>query len=428
MKTKFAIIFILGFFFVNAQKKEIICAENLAKVNDLIKINDFNAANPIWSDVRKKCPTLDETLYVSGEKILNYYIENAATPEEKEKAVRNLIGLYDEYDAFFPLNSQENQVKKAMLLYDNELGTSLEIYALLDKTFQNTPEKFTNPNALYTYFDLFYSQIKNIPIERQVDEIIAKYDAIISRINVASKKASASDISAYKNVAIGIDALISGIITKEKLVPFYQKNYESNKENTDWLENAASTLFSKNASADPLFLSIVTTLYKLKPTSKSAYYLGFATLSTTNRTASIKYFEQAAQLATVPAEKATIYYLAATTSSNYNKSETKRFILKATEALPSFGKGYFLLAQLYANSANECGKTPFEKKAMNYLASNTVLKAGKADPKLLEAANQQSDSFLKNAPTKAEIKLANLSGKKITFYCWINETIVVPKL
>jgi hypothetical protein len=102
--------------------------------------------------------------------------------------------------------------------------------------------------------------------------------------------------------------------------------------------------------------------------------------------------------------------------------------LKATEALPSFGKGYFLLAQLYANSANECGKTPFEKKAMNYLASNTVLKAGKADPKLLEAANQQSDSFLKNAPTKAEIKLANLSGKKITFYCWINETIVVPKL
>ena len=428
MKTKFVWVLVIGcIFFANAQKKEIICAEKLAKANEFLKVENFEEANLLWSDVRKMCPTLNEDIYKSGETILTYYIDSATTAEEKEKSVRDLMALFDEYDAYFPTNSQENQVKKALLLQDNELGTAEEKHQIFDNTFQKNPEKFTNPAALYIYFDLFYTKMKNNPNGIQVDEIIDKYGAILKQLDLASKKANQTDVTAYKTVKDGIDALLSGVITKERLIPYYQKNFESNSYNTDWLENASTTLFSKNASSDPLFLTIVSALHKLKPSSKSAYYMGFAILATTNRTASLKYFEQAAILAIDPNEKANSYYLAATTSTNYNKSETKRYIIKAVEALPTFGKGYFLLAQLYANSAKECGKTPFEIKAIHYLASETVLKAGEADVKLKEAAMQQSIQYLKKAPSSAEIKLAKLAGKKITFYCWINESIVVPK-
>jgi hypothetical protein len=428
MKTKFTcVLMFCCILFANAQKKEIICAEKLAKANELIKILKFDDANLLWLDVKEKCPTLNETIYTSGETLLTYYIDSATTPEEKEKSVRNLMSLYDEYDANFPLNNQENQVKKGLLLQDNDLGTAEEKFQIFDKIFQNTPDKFTNPSALYIYFDLFYTKMKNNPNGLQIDEIIAKYGAMLGQLDLASKKSNQTDSSDYKRVKDGLEALLSGVITKERLLPYFQKNYENNSNNTYWLENAAEILFSKNASSDPLFLSIVTSLHKLKPTSKSAYYMGFALLSTTNRTASLKYFEQAALLATDPNEKATIYYLAATTSMNYNKSETKRYILKAAEAAPTFGKGYFLLAQLYANSAKECGKTPFEVKAIQYLASETVLKAGQADATLKESAQQQSALYLKKAPKAAEIKLAKLAGKKITFFCWINESIVVPK-
>ncbi|CEN33645.1 hypothetical protein CCAN12_450007 [Capnocytophaga canimorsus] len=49
---------------------------------------------------------------------------------------------------------------------------------------------------------------------------------------------------------------------------------------------------------------------------------------------------------------------------------------KALNYNPSNSDAYRIIAQAYANSANECGSTPFEKRAIYWLAANVARKGG----------------------------------------------------
>ena len=147
-----------------------------------------------------------------------------------------------------------------------------------------------------------------------------------------------------------------------------------------------------------------------------------------NKTKAAAFFEQSANLNPRPHEKAAIYYTIA--SSLYNTSDrakAKEFALKAINAQPDFGKAFLFLAQLYGSAGEECGATPFEKKAINWLAAETALKAGLVDPKYKAGAEKMAESYLKKVPTKAEIKNEKMGGRQITYKCWINESVKVPK-
>ena len=90
------------------------------------------------------------------------------------------------------------------------------------------------------------------------------------------------------------------------------------------------------------------------------------------------------------------------------------------------GKAYLFLAQLYSNSANDCGKTDFEKKAVYYLAIQTAQKAGLAEPRLKPTAEKAAKDYEAKSLTASEISKAKMNGKLVTIGCWINETITFP--
>ncbi|RTY92429.1 lipopolysaccharide assembly protein LapB [Flavobacterium sp. GT3R68] len=428
MKTKITFIGIAFFsFFITAHAQDSGCTEKVMRYNDLVKANEWNAAFLPWSEVRMMCPSFDETIYTTGSKILQYKIDNAATADEKEIIIRDLLKLYDQYDKNFPKNNNGNVINKAMALYDAKIGTPNEIYALLDSAFKKYPENFTNPSALYVYFDLFYKQFTEGTNGIQVDDILARRDAVFSRIAVASKDQTA-DKRAYRRVSEGIDALISGVANCEKLIPYYQKTFESKKADVVWLEGATAYLVSKKCTSDSLFIKLATELHQVNPTSKSAYYLGLSALKNKKQKEAIVYFSQSAELSTSTSEKAKTYFMAASLLNNSNKSEARDMARKAILADPSLGEAYLLIARLYAKSGSECGENAFDKKAINFLAAETARKAGEVAPFLKATANMQADGYLKNAPSRAEIKEAKKSGKNIVFNCWINESVRVPKL
>ena len=90
------------------------------------------------------------------------------------------------------------------------------------------------------------------------------------------------------------------------------------------------------------------------------------------------------------------------------------------------GKAYLFLAQLYSNSANDCGKTDFEKKTVYYLAIQTAQKAGVVEPRLKPTADKAAKDYEAKSPTAVEISKAKMNGKLVTIGCWINETITFP--
>ncbi|MGB5357523.1 MAG: hypothetical protein WBN11_12595, partial [Eudoraea sp.] len=92
------------------------------------------------------------------------------------------------------------------------------------------------------------------------------------------------------------------------------------------------------------------------------------------------------------------------------------------------GKAYLLIATLYASSANECGETPFEKRAVYWKAADMARKGGRVDPSLSDRANQAAASYSAKAPSKTDIFNSGMAGKSVSFSCWVGGSVTVPNL
>jgi tetratricopeptide (TPR) repeat protein len=362
---------------------------------------------------------------VYGKRILQYKIDNAANPEEKETLVRDLMKLYDQYHKNFPEHSQDYEVSKAMALHDNNIEAKDEIFTLLNSAFTKAPNSITNANAIYLYFTEYHAKFLAGDSKITADAVLDTFDnacVLLNQLSVSNPKKD----DEYKTAFRAINLLVKEIATCENLEVHYKKGYEKNKENTDWLLAAVTNMFAK-CGAQPVFFTLTQQLHALKPSVQSAYFMGVASLKKKDFIGAIQYYNQSADLQTNPVEKARIYYNIATTLVGNDNAKSKEYLQKALSFDATNGKVYIYLSQLYANTANECGATDFEKKAIYYLAAQTVKKAETASPKLKPAVDQMFTDFKSKAPSAAEISKQKLNGKSFTIKCWINETIQFPE-
>lgn len=455
MKTKVILLIalVVNFINVNAQAE---CADKLSIFVELAKSKNYNDAYPALVELRKICPSYHVAIYAYGEPTINFKIDNAATKEEKEKCVREQMSLFDDYDKYFPGNGKGNTVKKALTLFDNNVGSVEEVYKILDNAFTNDKANFTNPKALLLYFQIYVDDYEKGTKNIQLQQVFDRYDIIAEKVEEEAKVLSdavdellkkqdagealttkeqrdfaryETNLEAFETVATSMDAKIELLATCDRLIPFYSKSFEEKKGDAEWLRRAAQRLDRKNCSTDPLFAKISDALHVLNPTAESAYNLGVSYYNKKNTAKALEYLNQSANLQKDNGKKANVYYtIAANIYGSSNKSQARAYAEKALAAQPSFGKAYLFIAQLYANSVNECGTTPFEKRAVNWLAAQTARRAGQVNSSLKATADQAAASYEQRAPTKGDIFNEGMAGKPISFKCWIGKSITVPNL
>ena len=420
-----AIIFMVGVLFItnsNAQKFD--CSSKINAYLELLKVNKINEAFEPWSDVRKNCPNTSEGIYVDGTQILEYKIENAKSAEEKEKLVRDLMKLYDQYNKNFPLLIPGFETNKAMALFNNKIDAKEEIFNLLDSGFSKAPEKVTDATTIYTYFSMYCERFTAGDKRITSNSVLEKFTLVSTMLNQL-EISNPAEANEYKTALRAVNALVKDLATCENLGDFYTKNFDVNKDNSDWLASALISL-SEKCSTKPIFNTLAERLYAIKATAQSANFMALASLKQRKFPDAIKYYSESAELQTNPTEKAKIYYTLATGLLAGDLPKSKEYLNKAATLDPKAGKPYLFLAQLYTNSANDCGQTDFEKKAVYYLAIETVKKAGIAEPRLKPTSDQMAAEYAKKSLTTDEIAKAKLAGKSITIGCWINETVTFP--
>ena len=419
-----AIIFILSIFFItnsNAQKFD--CTSKTTEYQAFFKANKIAESYDVWNNVIKNCPKENEVVYTDGIQILQYKIDNAASAEEKEKLVRDVLKLYDQYNKNFPLSTPDFEVNKAMTLVSNKIDAKEEIFNLLDSGFAKASKNVTDVNAIYTYFSIYCERFNNGDKKITANSVLEKYTLVNSLLN--ELQASKPESKEYKTAQRAIDNLIKDVATCENLEAFYAKNYSENQENTDWITSALLSLSGK-CSNKPIFNTLSEKLYSLKVTAQSANFMALGNLKQRKFPEAIKFYYESAELQTNPIEKAKIYYTLATGLLANDLPKSKEYLNKAVASDPKMGKAYLFLAQLYANSANDCGKTDFEKKAVYYLAIQTAKKAAIAEPRLKPTSDKVAKDFEAKSVTAAEISKAKMNGKSLSIGCWINETITFP--
>ena len=428
-----AIIFILGVLFItnsNAQKFD--CPSKMTEYQELFKAKKITESFDTWTAVSKNCPKQNEAVYTDGIEIIQYKIDNAASAEEKEKLVRDVLKLYDQYNMYFPLTTQDFEVNKAMTLFANKIDAKEEIFTLLDRGFTKASNKVTAANAIYTYFSMYCEKFNNGDKSITSNSILEKYtlvNSLLNQLQVAKPDSNESEQakqnSDYKTAQTAINKLIKDLATCENLDAFYTKNYTENQENGDWITSALLSLSGK-CSAKPIFNTLAEKLYAMKVTAQSANFMALANLQQRKFPEAIKFYNESAELQSNPIEKAKIYYTLATGLLATDLPKSKEYLKKALSSDPKMGKAYLFLAQLYSNSANDCGKTDFEKKAVYYLAIQTAQKAGVAEPRLKPTADKAAKDYEAKSLTADEISKAKMNGKLVTIGCWINETITFP--
>jgi len=457
LNKKFAFLFLLvlqaGILF--AQKPS--SAECKQKLNDFKELAQKGERGEIyiaWLSLKKNCASLEEEVFVEGEKFLNERILQADTSEEKAVIIQELLSLYDEHDKVFPNNKRGNRIQKAIVLYENKQGTPAEIYSLLDQSFTAEGSSFVNASLLNTYSKLIADQLKDGKITH--DQALEKLDKIYEKIQVETVKLqaeknkyaqqkdgnvlAASDLVIVKNIDNSLqemklvsknsNGIVNAFSTCESLTAFYQKDFEKQSKNGLWLERASERLEEKKCKSD-FYLKVLEKWNEVSPNAKSAYSLALLARQGKDKDKSkaIAYFVQSASFETDAVKRSNIYYLVATTYAGSDKEKATSFAKKAIESNPGSGKSYILLAQFYSNSANECATSDFDKKAIYWLASSTAKQAGIVEPSLKKSADELAARFAKQAPSKPEIKAADKkAGDKVSFRCWINETISIPKL
>jgi hypothetical protein len=454
MKTKLTLLLAVLISFVSQAQNSEACTETLSLMASSVKAKDPSAYDYL-TKLRKECPAFHKGVYTYGEIAIKLKIDNTTNAVEKEKYVRDLMKLYDEYAVNFPQYGKGADMEKGLALFNYNIGTKEEVFGFFDNAFKNDKANFDNTRAIYAYFELFVNDYKAEGKGITLQQVFDKYDDIYDKLEILQKEDSndkdaliakeeagqtldSKEERAKKKIDanlenIGIvtssmDAIIVELSSCEKLIPFYQKSFDENKTNEVWLKRAADRLEAKECDSDPLFSKISEALYKLNPSADAAYKLGVVEAQRNNTTKAIGYFNQAADMYKDNSKKAFVYYRMATMYAKSNKSQARTYARKALSVKASYGKAYLLIAQLYGNSINDCGSNPFEKRAIYWLAAQYADKAGAVDPSLKALASKTAASYRASAPSKTQIFESGRAGQRIAFNCWVGESVMVPSL
>lgn len=436
-KTFIPLLFLAGTLGVFAQKEE--CQLKASVYVEAAKLKNYDNAYEPWKYVYEHCPELYQSTFQYGERILRDKIAKGA---DKDKYINDLQDLYEKYYKYFPqkFSLADKNIRQAFLLVEQNKGTRDQLFELLDQTYKLDKDAFSDDTLIYQYFasalDLYKQNKKPVQeifdIYDNVSEIIENEDGKLSaRINELLPKEESNSLNDkekaqlqvartrlenLKNITQSVDSALGQLADCANLIPLYQKNYDANKDNAEWLRRAAARMSDKECTADPLFAKLVERLYQLTPSASSALYLGIMKEKQKNTSEAIKYFNQAVELEKDNFKKS-IYLVKI--ASKYSGSTAVSYAQKALSYNPSNTSAYQIMAQAYANAANECGSTTFEKRAVYWLAAETARKGG------LENLASRYDKL---APSRADIFSSGLAGKTITFKCWIGKSVKVPQL
>ncbi|WP_431133903.1 tetratricopeptide repeat protein [Psychroserpens mesophilus] len=460
MKTR--IILVLAALFLTANfgfaQQDEECMLNLTLMSDFVKSKKYDEAYGPWMKVRNKCPKFSYAIYAYGEKILKDKIENS-TGQEKLDYINDLMLVWDQGMEYYPSKYElgEVLVDKALLMYDNqkEMGlTDKQIYDAFDKAYKQDLKHFKSAKGLYVYFtkivDLFKAEQaplqdvfnKYDDVSEQLEKINADYTIKLNKLieKEESGKALTKNEGKYKpfyqksleandKISGSLDTYLGQLANCENLIPLYQKDFPTYKNDAVWLKRAVSRMYNKECTDDPLYIELVKAYDATAPSSDTKYFVATILYKQGKDNEAEKYIKQAYDLETDTFKKGKLAYrIANTFKSKGSYGSARTYYREALKLNPSDGKPHLQIAAMYAKSANNCGDTNFNKRAVFWYAAEEALKAGRVDPSMKSAAQQAANSYNANAPTRAEIFEAGNAGTTISIGCWIGGSVKVPNL
>jgi len=449
LKATFLFLFLMSFTLGNAQNEA--CMTNLSLMSEAAKAKSYDTAYPYFMTLRNECPKYNRAIYVYGEKILDHKIDKAQG-EEKKAFIADLEKMYNERMNYFASKTPKGEYlgKIAQLKYDNKelLGLDNEtLYNEFDNAYTTDSKSFDSPKSLYVYFklmvDLFDAGKKpaaelfnkyddvNDRIETALEENAVKANKLVAKVEAGGTLTSKEKRlekyygqieDAFEKVSGSVDKALGDRANCETLVPLYSKDFEANKANAVWLKRAVSRMYNKECTDKPLYEELLKAYDAAESSADTKYFLASFLFNKGKTTEAMTYYKQSYDLQDDQVKKAKLAYkIGGALKKKGRFGEARQYFENALKLNPSNKTPHLLIASMYASSANNCGDTNFNKRAVFWLAANEAAKAGSKGSSYVTSYNAK-------APTKSEIFQEGNAGQSIRIGCWIGRSVTVPKL
>ncbi|RKE98388.1 tetratricopeptide repeat protein [Ichthyenterobacterium magnum] len=460
MKTRITLILAALFFVTNisfAQQDEE-CMNNLTIFTDAVKSKKYDDAYEPWMAVRKKCPKFNYAIYAYGEKILKHKIKNS-NGAEKVDFINDLMNVWDEGTQYFSSKYKLGEVlsDKGLLMYDNqkELGlTDKQVYEAFHKAYTDDLKNFTSAKGLYVYFTKVVDMFKagQAPIQdvfnkyddvsdkledetknftQKLNKLVAKEDAeqTLTKKEVKYKKYYQDNLVAYDKISGSIDTYLGQLANCENLIPLYKKDFPTYKNDAVWLKRAVSRMYNKECTDDPLYIELVKAYDATAPSADTKYFVATILFKQGKDKEAGDYLKQSYELESDTFKKARLAErIGNSFKSKGSYGQARIYYNNALKLNPSNGRPHIKIAEMYAKSANNCGSTTFNKRAVYWLAAQEARKAGRVDASLKSTSSKAAAAYEGRAPSKSEIFTAGNAGQTIKIGCWIQRSVKVPNI
>lgn len=383
-------------------------------------------AYPYWHQVVASCPKQSKNLYNNGANIMKVKISKAATAEEREAYINELMNMYDVRIANYG-EGPKWTAKKALDLEEILKEEGLErYYALYDQAVKMDGE--LEAAYLVKYMEATINYVRAGKAEPTL--VVDNYDIASEKLEDELQKNADDSVKAatIRGYIAGVEAAFSPYATCEQLVEIYSKKFEADPENIDLLKKITNIMMKKRCTEQPLFFSATENLYRLEPTPTTAMSMGQMCLAKKEYSKAIEYLKDAVEgVADKDKYKAYLYlghaysgaksYVAARTAYN-----------NAAEADRTKGEPYRMIANLYAASSSSASEDNVGGRSVYWAAVDKLNKSKSVDSseENVEACNALIGRYSAHFPKQTDAFMAGLeNGNRFTVPGWVGESTTV---
>ena len=428
-------------------------AENIDQQDCTIEYNlykgDIQSKNFVEAEKRlmqlmENCPTLSVNIYKYGVKI----VDDLMAKGETEKGVKLYSKIVDNRIIHF--QKDLGKVYSDMVTFLKKSGfTNEQVFQKLEQAYLEDPSGMSVKNTAL-YFDMILAQNKDTDVQKILDTyddinesldvkagvyqlrlngVLKKEESgsVLSKKEAKSKRIAVGTLKNIGIVKVALDQKIEELLTCERLIPLYRRDFAEHINDAQWLRRSVSRMFAKECTEDPLYEELAKAYAAADPSSNSYIFLSGILEKNGKKSEALEMRKKAIDLEVDPIRKAKyLLSIAQDMARKGQKSGARRYARQAIQSNAGYGKAYLLISSLYASSANSCGDNEFAKRMVYVAALNKAQRAASVDPSISSTAKKYIKNYQSNIPTKAMGFADGIKdGDSFKIGCWIGETVKV---
>lgn len=380
------------------------CVKYLSYYKEYMKQNNIAEATPFWQKAISLCPpTANQTMLLDGQKIMRRLIGTATTPARRKELVDSLLMLHDMRVQYYPKYAVTASNNKAldMINYMKDADETESLYKGLEGVIATLQNK-VNPIALYTQVkasvDLYQAG------KLSAEDVMNTYTRNSTIFD--SVLAETAEDENTMNMRRDLDNLFasSGVASCDNLVALYTPRFEAAPDDPALVNTIVKMMSASNCIDNELFVKAVVELYKIEPSSASAYLLFRLYNRDKEYSKALDYLQSAIDSNPDQNKQNADYYYEMATVCYKDLKNNVRAVSSAEKAMelnPALaGKCYMLIGYVWGSV--RCGGNEIETRAPYWVATDYMIRARNADPGLADECNNMISQYSKFFPTAGD--------------------------